>query len=107
INIMVTDKRGVVIWPETRTYGSGDEEQTVIIPPEKVELEEFFSGGLDYKNETCEDLLITQSMLDEENVLVVKAIKFKVPTRIEDLMESGKIPEYTSQHCIDLQPEFV
>ncbi|MBW3010889.1 hypothetical protein KY326_01580, partial [Candidatus Woesearchaeota archaeon] len=32
INIMVTDKRGVVIWPETRTYGSGDEEQTVIIP---------------------------------------------------------------------------
>lgn len=107
INIMLNDKRGAVIQPDTRTYGSGDEEQTVVIPPEKVVLEEFISGGVDYKNETCEDFLITQSMLQEENVLVVKALKLKVPSKIEDLMETGKIPEYTSEHCIDLRPEFI
>ncbi|MCK4669894.1 MAG: hypothetical protein KAT43_01730 [Nanoarchaeota archaeon] len=107
ISIMLMDTRGAVIWPEQRTYGSGDEEQTITIPTSKIELDSYNSGGVDYNNETCEYFLMTRSNLDADNILILKSMRFPTPVQIEDLMESGKISEYTADHCIDLQPEFI
>jgi hypothetical protein len=107
VMIILMDSRNMTIPEEIRTYGSDDEEVEVTIPEMSFE-DGLMSGGLEYNNGTCGTVTIHDYLLDENNVLELRALLLKRPfVKVEEVSEIGRISEYTNMSCVKLRPTFI
>ena len=107
VMIILMDSRNMTIPAETRTYEADDEEVEVTIPAMTFD-DGLMSGGLEYNIETCGTVSIYDYLLDEDNVLELRALLLKRPfVKVEEVSEIGRISEYTNKSCIKLRPTFI
>ena len=114
IDLVLLDNAGKTIYPKPHKFCWSEGKiikkrkcKTYFIPEEEESFQPWIGGGLALSNSTCDSYVsITPSDLDNSKKIIINTIYFADPDILEDLGQSEKIDEYSTQNCIDLLPEF-